>query len=206
MGAIMAGGARCAVVDRIPDSRTPDGTATVEPFLEGERVRLRPWTLADVAALTAACQDPEIPRWTRVPSPYAEHDARWFVEHFVPMTRDAGGASFCLEPRDATPGSEVAGSIALLSLADGVGEIGYWTTRRFRGRGLTRDAVAVLTRWCFTARDAARLELHVEPGNAPSRGVAESAGYVAEGVMRDKLSVRGGHRDLVMYARLRRDP
>ena len=182
-----------------------DRTPPVEPFLEGDRVRLRPWTLADVPGLAAVCQDPEIPRWTRVPSPYTEHDARWFVEHFVAMTRDAGGASFCVEPREATPGSEVAGSIALLSLADGVGEIGYFAARGFRGRGFMRDAVGVLTRWCFAARDAVRLELHVEPGNAPSRAVAESAGYVAEGVMRDKLPVRGGHRDLVMYARLRRD-
>ena len=194
------------MVDRIPDGRTSGRSVAVEPFLEGERARLRPWTLADVAALTAVCQDPEIPRWTRVPSPYAEHDAHWFVEHFVPLTREAGGASFCVESREATSGSEVAGSIALLSLADGVGEIGYFLGRPFRGRGLLRDALGTLTRWCFEARGATRLELHVEPGNTASRAVAEAAGYVAEGVMREKLPVRGEHRDLVMYARLRRDP
>lgn len=177
-----------------------------EPFLHGERVRLRPWTLADAPALTTACQDPEIPRWTRVPSPYAQHDARWFVEHFVELTHDAGGASFCVEPLSAAPGSTVAGSIALLSLRDGVGEIGYWTARPFRRRGLTGEALAVLTRWCFATRGAARLELHVEPGNVASRAVAEGAGYVAEGVMRAKLLLRGERRDLVMYARLATDP
>jgi RimJ/RimL family protein N-acetyltransferase len=33
-------------------------------------VRLRLMAEADVGAIVAACQDPEIPRWTRVPEPY----------------------------------------------------------------------------------------------------------------------------------------
>jgi RimJ/RimL family protein N-acetyltransferase len=38
--------------------------------LEDDVVRLRPFEDADVPAIAAACQDPEIPRWTAVPSPY----------------------------------------------------------------------------------------------------------------------------------------
>ena len=30
-------------------------------------------------AIVAACQDPEIGRWTRVPSPYGEDDARAYL-------------------------------------------------------------------------------------------------------------------------------
>jgi len=33
-----------------------------------------------VPAIAAACQDPEIPRWTAVPSPYTEADARQWLE------------------------------------------------------------------------------------------------------------------------------
>ena len=47
--------------------------------LEGGDLALRPFTEADVPAIAAACQDPEIPRWTSVPSPYGEEDARAFV-------------------------------------------------------------------------------------------------------------------------------
>jgi hypothetical protein len=32
-----------------------------------------------VPAITVACQDPEIPRWTQVPSPYTEQDAVTFL-------------------------------------------------------------------------------------------------------------------------------
>ena len=47
--------------------------------LEDDAIRLRPFTVDDVPAIVAACQDPEIPRWTRVPSPYTEADAREFL-------------------------------------------------------------------------------------------------------------------------------
>ena len=52
--------------------------------LSDERLLLRPPTLDDVEAITAACQDPEIPRWiAAIPSPYTVDDARWFVTSLV---------------------------------------------------------------------------------------------------------------------------
>jgi RimJ/RimL family protein N-acetyltransferase len=48
--------------------------------LEDDVVRLRPFEDADVPAIAAACQDSEIPRWTAVPSPYTEADARAWLE------------------------------------------------------------------------------------------------------------------------------
>ena len=47
--------------------------------LEDGMIALRPITEAHIPAVVAACQDPEIPRWTRVPSPYGEADARDFL-------------------------------------------------------------------------------------------------------------------------------
>ena len=57
---------------------------TVQPVtLESARVRLDLPTRADTAAITEACQDPEIVRWTTVPTPYREQDARTFVDALV---------------------------------------------------------------------------------------------------------------------------
>jgi hypothetical protein len=74
----------------MPSLRLPD-----PPLGDGEIV-LRAWTLSDVRALTAACRDPDIPRWTVVPSPYEERHARDY---------SAG----CAEDRDA--GRELARAI-----------------------------------------------------------------------------------------------
>ena len=42
-------------------------------------VTLRPWREEDAPDVARICQDPEIPRWTNVPSPYSEEDARAFI-------------------------------------------------------------------------------------------------------------------------------
>ena len=45
---------------------------------EGELL-LRPWRPDDAEAVYQACQDPLIPRWTTVPSPFLHEHARDFV-------------------------------------------------------------------------------------------------------------------------------
>src|SRR2546421_6700412 len=50
-----------------------------DPPLDDGAVALRPWRATDLVPLVDACQDPEIPRWTAVPSPYGEHDAREYL-------------------------------------------------------------------------------------------------------------------------------
>ena len=50
-----------------------------EPPLANGDVALRPWRPQDVPAIVAACQDPEIPKWTLVPSPYSADDARLWL-------------------------------------------------------------------------------------------------------------------------------
>lgn len=51
--------------------------------LESARVRLDMPTRADTAAITDACQDPEIVRWTTIPQPYRAQDAQSFVDALV---------------------------------------------------------------------------------------------------------------------------
>ncbi len=43
-------------------------------------------TEADVDAIAEAAQDPEVPRWTTLPSPYARADA----EEFIAKAADGG--------------------------------------------------------------------------------------------------------------------
>jgi hypothetical protein len=52
--------------------------ALPEALVDGPTA-LRPWRDTDVAALVTACQDPELSRFTRIPSPYGPTDARAFL-------------------------------------------------------------------------------------------------------------------------------
>ena len=169
------------------------------PVLTGTRVRLRAWRADDAPAVHTACQDPDIQRWTTVPVPYGPADAADFLATRVPDARARGGAAFAVE--DLADRSLV-GSMTLLHLARGVGEIGYWVAPGARRRGLGADALATLASWAFAHAGAHRLELLIEPDNHASRALAAHAGFVAEGLLRDRLLVRGERRDALLYTLL----
>ena len=170
----------------------------MQPTLTGPRVVLRPWRADDVDAVTAACQDPEIQRWTQVPVPYERTHAEGFVGGIAEQTRAGGGALFAV----VLPDGAFVGSIGLFPPHEGVGEIGYWTAAPYRGRGLTSEAVRVLSEWAFTEHSLHRVQLLVHPANQGSRRVAERAGFLAEGVIRQRMQHRGRPADAVMYSRL----
>ena len=52
-----------------------------DPPLVGSQVQLRPFQVADAAAIAAACRDPDIPRFTMMPEAMTEAQAREWVEH-----------------------------------------------------------------------------------------------------------------------------
>jgi RimJ/RimL family protein N-acetyltransferase len=136
---------------------------------------LRPRLPEDVDAIVAACQDPEIPRWTRVPSPYTRADALAYLE--TAAAEEAAGETVPLLAVDAA--GTLLGSFSLMDLrhAPGYGEIGYWLAPGARGRGVATRAVRLLTGWGHAALGLDRIEIHVHRDNAPSRRVPERAGY-----------------------------
>lgn len=162
--------------------------------MQTARLLLRPLEPGDAGAVHRACQDEQIQRWTTVPSPYLPEHAEEFTGRISPdgwrndtlynwgtFTRDGGalvssvGLSF--PPRTA------------------VAEVGYWTAREHRGRGLTAEAVAAVARWAFDTLRVQRLEWYAEVGNTASRAVAERVGFTVEGTLRSYLEHRGGRRD-----------
>lgn len=174
-----------------------------QPTLTGSKTVLRPWQPADADAVFSVCQDAEIQRWTTVPSPYSQADAVGYVTEFAPTAWERGGAVFAVIEA-AT--SELAGSIGAHGMSDGVAHVGYWTAPSARGRGLTSDALRTLTGWFLRDGGAARVELVVEPANAGSVRVAEAAGFTREGLLRQRLVLRGRRTDVAMYSMLASDP
>ena len=143
---------------------------------------LRPGVLDDAEAVTAACQDPEIQRWTLVPSPYRrEHAEEWLAS--APGRVQAGEAVSLL----AFPGDgRLAGSFSLmeLDLASGSAEIGYWVAPWARGRGVATRSVRLLHEWAVGELGLRRIEILPDAANAPSRRVAERCGYRDTGELR----------------------
>ena len=73
-----------------------------------------------------------------------------------------------------------------------------------RGRGVGREAVALLTQHLFDAQLAERVQGSTDVENAAMRRVFELLGFREEGVMRGFMPAgRGSRADYVLYAALR---
>ena len=175
----------------------------VEGLTDGV-VRLRPIADADLDAITAACQDPEISRYTTIPSPYERHHAReWMNASAAGM---AAGSDLGLLVVEAESGA-LLGSVGLhgLNPVNGRCSSGYWVAPESRGRGTAARALRLLCGYAFDELEVRRVELWIEPENSASRRVAAAVGFVCEGRMRSYMVIQGARRDMLMYSLLPED-
>jgi RimJ/RimL family protein N-acetyltransferase len=165
----------------------------MEPVtLTTPRLLLRAVGPQDTDAVYAAVQDPDIQRWTTIPSPYLAEHARSFTEQMVPDGW-SDGSMFTFGVFLPTGG--LAGMLALTMRSLGTAEVGFWTAKEHRGHGYTVEATLAATRWAFTRMAIDRVEWRAEVGNHASRAVAERAGFTVEGILRSSLNNKGVRRD-----------
>jgi RimJ/RimL family protein N-acetyltransferase len=175
-----------------------------EPLTDGV-VALRALRHDDVPAMTKACADPEIARWTTIPADYTEADAHAYLRGQDDRLR--AGESLGLAIADATT-DELTGAIGLTHLEweDARAEIGYWVAPWARRRGIAGRALRLMSGWSFSALGLLRLDLLPYAGNEISERVAERAGYTREGLLRSYREAKHGRADMVMYSLLAGDP
>jgi RimJ/RimL family protein N-acetyltransferase len=168
---------------------------------DGE-VRLVPLGSAHLEGLEALGRDPDVQRFTYVPSPWVEgFERKWLARYDQPNGQRAGFAIV-----DAGSG-EFLGMAALVRLDEDASEAeaGYIVAPAARGRGVAVRALRLLTEWSLQELGLERVELRIEVENAPSIRVAERAGYVREGVLRSVHFKQGRRADIAVYSRLRTD-
>jgi RimJ/RimL family protein N-acetyltransferase len=150
-----------------------------DPPLTDGVVSLRAKRGADADALTAACQDPEIPRWTRVPSPYRRDDAvGWIAACELELATGSAVHWIAVDDEDRLLASV---SVMDIDRGSGTGEIGYWVVREARGRGVATRAVRLVRDWAAAELGLRTLEIMVHEDNAGSRAVARRAGFEEAG-------------------------
>lgn len=171
----------------------------MEPIiLTTDRLRLRPLGPGDADAVYEACQDPDIPRWTTVPSPYTRENAADFTGRICPEGwRDDTLYNFGVFTRE---GDHLVGSMGLVRLSalngpERQAELGYWTAKEQRGKGYTAEAGRAVCAWAFDGLGVERVEWYAEAGNEGSRAVALKIGFVMEGTVRSKIVQLGTRRD-----------
>lgn len=162
--------------------------------LTTERLVLRAPTAADVDAITAACQDPEIPRWTPVPSPYTRADGEGFVSLVAQWWESDSQAVWAVFADGV-----LVGTVGLHRItphdAGGQAELGYWMAAEARGKGYTVEAARAAIDWGFGELGLARIRWQAVLGNIPSARAARTLGFRFEGTMRQALTSPRGRDD-----------
>lgn len=162
-----------------------------QPELTAGALHLRPWRPADAGAVFAACQDPEIGRWTRLPLPYTPADAREFTARAA-LTDWARGAGAHFAVLDSVSGV-LLGCVGAIGVpASGEVEIGFWAVPAARGRGVTTAATAAMIRWLIATAGVEVFRWRALPGHTASWRVAEKLGFAREGTARSAFVRRGG--------------
>jgi RimJ/RimL family protein N-acetyltransferase len=170
--------------------------------IDDGKIRLRLRSDADIPAIVEACQDPEIPRWTRVPYDYDEDTARQWSADAANEQAEGRGISLLIVDAET---DVLLGSVGIVSIdwEESTCDIGYWAVAEHRGRGVIPGAVRLLCSWVFDELPMERIGIQADPENAASRRVAEKAGFSYEGVLRSWYVNKGRRHDAASYSLLR---
>lgn len=176
--------------------------------LRSERMRLRPLHPGDAEAVFAAideAREPLRPWIAWVDNHQSVEDARDYCVRCAAkwLIRD----DLSLGIFDAASGAYLGGTgLHRLDWEIRLFEIGYWIRQTVQGRGYVSDAVRLLTALAFEHLPARRLEIRCDATNERSRRVAERAGFVFEGRLRnDSLSVAREPRDTLVFSLIPED-
>lgn len=170
------------------------------PVIDGERVRLRPLVIEDADALHAIYSDVELMAWWS----HAPHET---LEQTLDRVQKTVAADDWYRWAITLTGDDRA--IGTLGAHEkrqgGVVEIGYSLARAHWGRGIAREAVALMIDYLFEVEGHRRVFADTDPDNAASNSLLERLGFTQEGRLRGEWETHIGVRDSLIWGLLREE-
>ena len=173
-------------------------------LIEGDQINLRKIRRTDAEILAERINDVTVARNTFIPFPYGLKDAHEFIRKSQRSWRQGTAYHLIIEePQDGT----LIGSVGLESISKKHlnCEAGYWLWKKYRGRGIMSEAVALAVRFAFRELKLVRVQAHVMTGNDSSSRILLKCGFRQEGLLRKRIKHRGRWRDLLIYSILREE-
>ena len=174
------------------------------PTLETARLRLRPFTDADVDDLYALHSDATVLRYWDSP-PWTERErAALFIAKGRQVEEEGTGARPAVERR---ADGAFLGWCGLTSWNPDhrSASLGYCFGQAAWGQGFATEAARALLAWAFDTLDLNRVQAEADTRNAASARVLEKLGFRLEGTLREDCVVDGDVSDSWVYGLLRRE-
>ncbi len=173
------------------------------PTLETERVRLRPFTLDDEAAVFALASDPEVARFVRFEAHRTPAETRAFLELVERHYRRGDLFALAIVGRED---DRLIGSCGFVSqtIERKSAEIGYWLGKSYWGKGCAAEAAGALMRFGFELMGLERIEAKCFLENRAGQRVIEKLGMKFEGTDRSER-IKGEYPELQLYSVARCD-
>lgn len=175
------------------------------PTLQHGLITLRPTQEKDIASIYEACQDPIIPRFTTVPSPYTMTHATSFIREQAPTNFLQKTELLFAITKGLAEDEQFCGLISFhtISLHNHSTELGYWMAAPMRAQGIGKTAAVLISEYGSATLGFRRIEALVNTDNVASQALLISAGYEPEGVMRKKITRDDGSQiDMALFSRI----
>lgn len=179
------------------------------PTLASGTITMRPMRPSDAEDIYRAVQDPEIPKFTTVPSDYP-------IDLAIEFAHTRAAASFVnktelvfviedsrLIASDYPYTNGFAGVMSLhtIDIPNHRAEIGYWLAKESRGKGICSKAAEMITEYGLMTIGFKRIDGIVDVRNEPSKAALLKAGYEFEGIMKKYVTRRDGAQlDMALFA------
>jgi ribosomal-protein-alanine N-acetyltransferase len=174
------------------------------PTLHTARLRLRPFTGADAAALFALHSNAHVLRYWDSPPWSDPACAERFLAVSRQMAEDGSGARLAM---DRVSDGVFIGWCGLTRWNPEYrsASMGYCLDDAAWGHGYATEGARALLQWAFDTLDLHRVQAEADTRNVASARVLEKLGFLGEGTLREDCVVNGDVSDSGVYGLLRRE-
>ena len=167
-----------------------DGVITVRPF--------QPEDTQDILAAVSESQD-EVPPWLSDFKGLVLSDVQEFIDQQPRNWNEDKAYNFAVVESGS---NKIVGGCGLthINRRHRCCNLYFWTRTSATGHGCATRAAILMARFAFESLGMQRMEIVIEPENLAGLRVAEKAGAISEGYLRNRLFNRGEPRDAVIFS------
>lgn len=174
------------------------------PAFETERLLLRKLSLCDADDIFEYAHVPEVTEYVIWNPHNTKQDSIDFVKFTEDQFRQNQEIAWGIELKAE---KKIIGTIGLLKWHNlhRCGETGYCISKNYWGKGIVTEALKAVIDFSFRTLNLNRVEAHCEEENIGSWKVMQKAGMTFEGILREKVCIKGKFRSMKVYSILKNE-